>query len=119
MSMHLVRGMTSLNTKKRKMKNAPGFKKALEEHNKWLRKMGVHPDQLKDKDKSNGSSVPNYAETRFSVPTSDVITPIQGKARANEYSGEYIIGLATLHKSNTVPVGRGDNPEIYAKMRRG
>ena len=119
MSMHLVRGMSSLNTKKRKHKNAPGIKKALEEHNKWLRKMGVHPDQLKTKEKSSGANIPNYAETRGGIQTSDVITPIQGKTKANEYSGDYIIGLATLHKSNTVPVGRGDNPEIYAKMRRG
>jgi len=119
MSMHLVRGMSSLNTKKRKHKNAPGIKKALEEHNKWLRKMGVHPDQLKTKEKSSGSNIPNYAETRGGIQTSDRIVPIQGKRDAQEYSGDYIIGLATLHKSNTVPVGRGDNPEIYAKMRRG
>jgi Tat protein secretion system quality control protein TatD with DNase activity len=117
--MHLVRGMTSLNTKKRKHKNAPGIKKALEEHNKWLRKMGVHPDQLKTKEKSSGASIPDYAETRSGIKTSDVITRIAGKNKSNTYSGEYIIGLATLHKSNTVPVGRGDNPEIYAKMRRG
>jgi hypothetical protein len=35
-----------------------------------------------------------------------------------EYTGDYIIGLATTHKSNIVPVGRGDSPEEYAKMRR-
>jgi len=119
MSMHLVRGMSSLNTKKRKTKNQPGIKKALEEHNKWLHKMGVHPNQLKKQDKSSGASIPNYSSSCSSIPTSDVIAPIAGKNKSNTYSGEYIIGLATLHKSNTVPVGRGDNPEIYAKMRRG
>ena len=35
-----------------------------------------------------------------------------------EYSGDYVIGLATMHKSNIVPVGRGDDAESYAKMRR-
>lgn len=119
MSMHLIRGMTTLNTRKRKAKNMPGFKKALEDHNRWLRRMGVHPDQLKDKEKSSGASIPNYSETRSGIKTSDVIEPIARKNKSNTYSGEYIIGLATLHKSNTVPVGRGDNPEIYAKMRRG
>ena len=35
-----------------------------------------------------------------------------------EYTGEYITGLATMHKSNIVPVGKGDDPKNYATMRR-
>jgi len=35
-----------------------------------------------------------------------------------EYSGEYITGLATMHKSNIVPVGKGDDPKNYSTMRR-
>lgn len=118
MTMHLVRGMSTTSTRKRKTKRTPGWQKAEAEHNAWLRKMGVHPDQLKGKEKSSGASIPNYAETRFSVPTSDRIVPIAGKRKAQEYSGDYIVGLATMHKSNTVPVGRSDSPEIYAQMRR-
>ena len=34
------------------------------------------------------------------------------------YTGSYIIGIATMHKSNAVPVGRGDDPKHYAQMRR-
>jgi hypothetical protein len=105
--------------KSKRSKRKPGWEKAQSDHDKWLMSRGVHPSQLKNAEKSNGSSIPNYASTRSSIETSDIITPIQGKARENTYSGEYIVGLATLHKSNTVPVGRGDNPEIYAKMRRG
>jgi len=37
----------------------------------------------------------------------------------NSYSGTYIQGIAQMHKSNAVPVGRGDDPEDYATMRRG
>ena len=40
------------------------------------------------------------------------------KAETKEYSGDYIIGLATMHKSNIVPVGKNDNPVDYATMRR-
>lgn len=40
------------------------------------------------------------------------------KAETKEYSGDYVTGLATLHKSNIVPVGRDDNPVDYATMRR-
>ena len=118
MTMHLVRGMSSINTRKRRRNKEPGQDKALEEHNKWLRKRGVHPDQLKSKEKNSGSSIPDYASTSFSIPTSDVVTPIQGKRNAQEYSGDYIVGLATMHKSNTVPVGKGTDPKIYAQMRR-
>lgn len=37
---------------------------------------------------------------------------------SNSYSGTYIVGIATMHKSNLVPVGSGDNPEDYSTMRR-
>ena len=40
------------------------------------------------------------------------------KAETKEYSGDYVTGLATLHKSNIVPVGKDDNPVDYATMRR-
>jgi len=119
MTMHLVRGLSSINSRKRKQKRKAGWQEVQAKHDAWLMKNGVHPSQLKNQKKSNGKSIPNYSTTCDSVKTSDIITPVQGKSRQNEYSGEYIIGLATLHKSNTVPVGRGDNPEIYAKMRRG
>lgn len=34
------------------------------------------------------------------------------------YSGTYVKGLATMHKSNITVVGSGDNPVNYATMRR-
>lgn len=118
MTMHLVRGMSSLNNKKRRMKKHPGWEKDQAHHDKWLMDRGVHPSQLKNKEKSSGCNVPNYSSDRPSIPTSDRIIAVQGKKKANVYSGTYVVGVATLHKSNLVPVSRGDNPEIYAKMRR-
>ena len=91
---------------------------AKRQHDKWLRKKGVHPAQLKHREKSIGKGVPDYSTDCESLPTSDVVTSIQGKRRKKEYSGDYIIGLATMHKSNIVPVGKGTQPEDYAKMRR-
>lgn len=118
MTMHLVRGMTTTSTRKRKQNRKPGQAQAQAAHDAWLRKMGVHPSQLKTKEKSSGASVPNYSETSTGIKTSDVIVPIAGKRKANEYSGDYIVGLATMHKSNIVPVGKGNSAEDYAKMRR-
>lgn len=34
------------------------------------------------------------------------------------YSGDYLVGIATMHKSNLVPVGREDDPVSYSTMRR-
>lgn len=41
-----------------------------------------------------------------------------GKQQPKQYSGDYVIGIAAMHKSNLVPVGREDSPESYATMRR-
>jgi hypothetical protein len=118
MTMHLVRGMSSINTKRRKQNRKPGWEKAEAAHSAWLKKNGVHPSQLKNKEKSSGASIPNYRATRSTIKTSDTITAIQGKKQANEYTGSYITGIAQMHKSNSVPVGRGTDPKIYAQMRR-
>ena len=64
MTMHLVRGMTSINTRKRRSKKKPGHAEAQAKHDKWLMKMGVHPSQLKKKDMSSGASIPDYKATR-------------------------------------------------------
>jgi len=123
MTMHLVRGMSSLNTKKRKTQRQPGWEKAQAEHDAWLMKMGCHPSQLKTKKQEFKEYAPKESYRRStpdykSIPTSDRIVPIATKKTTNVYSGDYIVGLATMHKSNIVPVGRGSSAEDYAKMRR-
>lgn len=40
------------------------------------------------------------------------------KPDGNSYSGNYIRGIAQMHKSNAIAIGKGDNPEDYATMRR-
>ena len=68
-----------------------------------------------------------YVPSRSYVRISESIPSFEGtinnqnataKAAAKEYSGDYVTGLATLHKSNIVPVGRNDDPVDYATMRR-
>lgn len=55
------------------------------------------------------------ADTVISVLTSVNTT---GRKKPLVYTGDYVVGIATMHKSNMVPVGREDSPEDYAKMRR-
>lgn len=40
------------------------------------------------------------------------------KLEDKQYTGDYITGIATAHKSNLVPVSRGIDPTDYATMRR-
>ena len=125
MTMHLVRGMTTTNFKKRKTKNKS--KKQLEadaKHEKWLRKMNAHPDQIKENKKKNAGvsirSIPDYSSNGNTIPTSDVI-PGGSTAPAERqiYSGERrLLGVAIMHKSNLVPVFDSEDAKEIARMRR-
>ena len=123
MTMHLVRGMSSLNNKKRKVKKKAGWRETEILHEKWLRARGCHPDQLKEvnkKFKGYEFTKPflRPTETYPSLKMSNSCSGSTTKAEPKQYSGDYITGLATMHKSNTVPVGRGTDPKEYAQMRR-
>ena len=127
MSMHLVGPyMTTTSYKKRKAKNKT--KKMLEaeaKHDKWLRKMNAHPEQIAESKKKNAGvsirSVPDYRSSDNGIPTSDVIPG--GSTAPQErlvYSGERrLLGVATMHKSNMVPVFDTKDAKDIARMRRG
>ena len=127
MSMHLVGPyMTTTSYKKRKAKNKT--KKMLDaeaKHDKWLRKMNAHPEQIAESKKKNVGvsirSVPDYSTSGNTIPTSDVIPG--GSTAPQErlvYSGERrLLGVATMHKSNMVPVFDTKDAKDIARMRRG
>ena len=127
MSMHLVGPyMTTTSYKKRKAKNKT--KKMLEaeaKHNKWLRKMNAHPEQIAESKKKNANvsilSVPDYKSGGNAIPTSDVIPGgSTGPKERLVYSGERrLLGVATMHKSNMVPVFDTKDAKDIARMRRG
>ena len=126
MSMHLVGPyMTTTSYKKRKAKKKT--QKQIEadaRHEKWLRKMNAHPEQIARNKEKNANisilSVPNYSSSGNSIPTSDVI-PGGSTAPAERqiYSGERrLLGVATMHKSNMVPVFDSKDAKDIARMRR-
>lgn len=47
------------------------------------------------------------------VPSKMPIVHCTEKCKSNEYSGSYIVGIATMHKSNLTPIGKDDNPKNY------
>ena len=119
MTMHLLPVYYNNNsTKKKKPFRKPGWAKAQIEHDKWLMARGVHPSQLKNKSKNSGIKAPNYKELSRSLPTSDKVGKIVGKSKSNAYTGTFITGIATMHKSNMVPVNKNGDAKEYATMRR-
>lgn len=97
------------------------------EHDKWLRDRGVHPDQIKAvlphnaKGKRLGvGSMPDYKshQGERTVNTSDVVRGDTTVKNTNTYTGDFIVGVATMHKSNLVPVNKDQDAKDYATMRR-
>jgi hypothetical protein len=90
----------NLNSKKRKKPfRKAGWQKAQAEHDA-------------------GIKAPNYKEHSRALPTSDYTGPIVGKSKQNTYTGTFITGIATMHKSNMVPVSKNADAKEYATMRR-
>jgi hypothetical protein len=114
MTMHLVRGMTSLNTRKRKARKKTAAILAAEaENKKLLQKLGYSSSA-----KWRGK-LPSYTVSE-TLPTSDKIMPIAGKRKAMQYTGDELLGIGVLHKSNSVPIRKDSNDATeIARMRRG
>ena len=126
MSMHLVGPyMTTTQYSRKKKKPTATQARANAEHEKRLRKKGVHPEQLEAKKKKNANvsilSKPDYSSDRPTIPTSDVIPGGSTAQKERQiYSGERrLLGIATMHKSNMVPVFDSKDAKDIAKMRRG
>ena len=104
---------TKYNRKQKKRK----FTKAHQDHEKWLKKMGVK--KLSESDKKDLYDIPNYSENKSKYKTSYKI-PGNGTSKdKQEYTGTKIMGIATMHKSNIVPVTNKKAAEDISKMRRG
>ena len=146
MSMHLVGPyMTTTSYKKRKSKKLS--QKRLDElqvewrqYNKRMRKNNMHslqydtfddylsyvqgnPPKRKQKQEAKTyaptQSYARHTESYPSLKTTDSVPGFCPKKETNKYTGDLIIGIGTMHKSNLVPIMRGTKQaEELAKMRR-
>lgn len=64
--------------------------------------------------------IPDYKVEDNGVELSNTVTYTarMAKRKVNKYTGDVIIGIATMHKSNAVPVTNKKNAEEISKMRR-
>jgi len=125
MSMHLMgpyMTTTKYNSKKSNRKKTAKQLKAEAEHDKFLRKQGVHPEQLSAKKKRQAlNSIPDYKANKPDVKLSNKIAGHGPARQSNTYSGErQLLGIATMHKSNMVPVfaDRKEDAKDISSMRR-
>ena len=147
MTMHLVGPyMTTTNYKKRKAKKlTPNKLEALRvewrQYNKRMRRQNMHdlqwdtfedylayvqgnPPKRKKEEKEFTPYAPSkphvrHTESYPSLQTSNTIPGACAKRESPKYTGDLIVGIATMHKSNAVPVMRGTSQaKDIAKMRR-
>lgn len=147
MTMHLARGLSMLNTKKPKrskmtLGKITKYQEQMRKHNKHMRSIGCHDLQMnlqeyidychghyKRKTQKNASndefkpltSVESYTRKTEDIPslvTSNSFGPAT-KKEPMQYTGERrLVGIATMHKSNLVPVFSDEEAKELAKMRR-
>ena len=139
MTMHLAQGLTTLNTRRRKTKQVDRsvYEAEMHAHNKQSRRDGLPQLQFATLDEyiayRTGSArkvgkefKPMLTKTmpvRYvrETPVYKSKGGISGngeKVLSKAYTGDYMVGIATMHKSNLVPITRDGNPSEYSTMRR-
>lgn len=146
MTMHLVGPyMTTTNYKKRKQKKLTDnqqvkLQQEWRAYNKRMRQMNCHSAQFDEFDDyvayTRGQYKPkvqksvkleeyrpqksaNPRETQSYPKLSNNVAGFAPKKESTRYTGDLIVGIATMHKSNLVPVMRGtDQAKDIAQMRR-
>jgi len=123
MTMHLLPAFVSTtSTRKRKSKLTDKAKLQLAAHQQWVEKMtkGMTPDK-KVLDKSwRNEYTSSMAVDRSAFTKSGMAPGVCAKPEEKVYSGEMqLLGIATMHKSNMVPVFKKQDAEDIARMRRG
>lgn len=121
MTMHLAPIFVSTvnNGKIKKKLTAPQLR-AKAEHEAWLKKRGLHPDQLKaKKTKKRVTEESTFLyDSRRTVPVSNSVGNGFRKEE-NKYTGDNLLGIAVMHKSCLVPVFSKKDATEIASMRRG
>lgn len=147
MSMHMIKGVqihgksTKKGRRKLTQKQLSDMEVSWRQHNKAMRRKHMHDLQFKEfndylsyvfgeykpKKKEFKPYVPQQSYVRNpthypsapALKTSDTV-PGSGRLKENpKYTGDLIVGIGTMHKSNAVPIMRGtEQAKDIANMRR-
>lgn len=123
MTMHLLPAfVTTTNTRKRKASNNKRSALARAEHEAWV--LSMTKGQKADKKVLDSIRKKEYNESmvvdRSAFQKSGMARGAMVKPDEKVYSGERkLLGIATMHKSNMVPVFAKQDAVDIANMRRG
>jgi hypothetical protein len=130
MSMHLHHPSLSLNGKRKgkvKFRNAEEAQKARELDASWkelLKKQGIDAEEkkrsraLKAEPLTYRLSAPAGRPTTNHIPSLNSGLGVAIMAPAKVYTGTKVKGIATMHKSNAVPVFSDEEAVDISRMRR-
>jgi len=109
---------------KKKFRNAEEARKSRELDASWKelqKKWGVDNTRLKKKAPTESLayslSIPEGRNTK-NIPSLNSGLGVASKVESKVYTGDAVLGISTLHKSNAVPVFSKDEAHDIAKMRR-
>lgn len=130
MTMHLEGPWLSTTGKrkgKQKFRNAEQAKKAREQEESWndlLKRHGVEQEERKRKRGLEAPAINPLSTKPYRRETAQIDSlPFTGgvctKAPDKVYTGDKMIGIGTMHKSNSVPVFSQEDAIEISKMRRG
>lgn len=105
---------TNLNPRMRKSKNKR-IRDANLEHEEWLKSRGLHSSQLS----KHSEEYKLELNRKEPYNTNHNITGNTNRVSENVYTGTLIKGIATMHKSNAVPIINEEQAVEISKMRRG
>lgn len=131
MTMHLMRGLTTTSTRKREAKITKRKQAELDHFNFQRKQQGLQPLATLVAPKSIKKRfipmpVKKSAPVRClregadlsHIPSLPFTGEACGRPADKVYTGDKMIGIGTLHKSNAVPVFSSDDAKDIARMRR-
>lgn len=140
MTMHLAQGLTTTSTKKHKVKLTKTqlelYRKDLADHNRAMKRAGRHSERMgleeyinwrhgvrTERQAQNKTTIykPSNAFRRGDtshIKSLDTGVGVATKPEKKEYTGTLVKGIATMHKSNAVPIIDEEQATDIAKMRR-
>lgn len=144
MTMHLAQGLSTISTKKRKTKITKArlieLQDSWRKHNKEMKQKGMHDmryekfddylDYCYGRKKVDTTKFRPQTHTQVyrreddhrtkypSVPLSAVDNGSCRKIEPQRYTGTLVKGIATMHKSNAVPVIDDQHAKDISRMRR-
>jgi len=130
MSMHLEGPWLSTTGKRRgkvKFRNADEARRARELEESWKQLQDKWKIDQEDKRRVRAMKAPAYVPPapRYRgsdvprIPSRDSGVGVATMSAPKVYTGDKIVGIATMHKSNLVPVFNEEAARDISKMRRG